>query len=224
YRRKGSDKPKLYSPTVCVSFQIAAITRLRVLTTVRLDKNFLVLLLRKGSDKLEIYSTTGCVSSKSLLGYKTILRKEPCVSLVVLNDANDQRKNRWCPPNDVTLNVISQYKRVFTYQALILCSFVDTFFCCSSDEMAKVPSDKVFRCKNSTSDQLAYLDRRLDCGHLFHRKCLFTWGYSGIPCTWDQEGIPHPWDSESIPCPKCHSRDGYGRTLCHLDFDKKKSQ
>ncbi|GBO25840.1 hypothetical protein AVEN_65618-1 [Araneus ventricosus] len=85
-------------------------------------------------------------------------------------------------------------------------------------------SDKVFRCKNSTSDQLAYLDRRLDCGHEFHRKCLFTWGYPGIPCTLDHEGIPHPWDPESIPCPKCHIPDRYGRTLCHLDFEKKKSQ
>ncbi|GBL87139.1 hypothetical protein AVEN_85426-1 [Araneus ventricosus] len=81
----------------------------------------------------------------------------------------------------------------------------------SPDEMAT--PDKVFRCKNSTSDQLEYLDRRMDCGHEFHRKCLFSWGYSGIPCTWDQDGFPHPWDSESIPCPKCLRKDGYGMTL-----------
>ncbi|GBO40933.1 hypothetical protein AVEN_220521-1 [Araneus ventricosus] len=51
------------------------------------------------------------------------------------------------------LGAFPSIKRVFTYQALILCSFVDTFFCCYSDEMAKVTFDKVFRCKYSTSDR-----------------------------------------------------------------------
>ncbi|GBO16047.1 hypothetical protein AVEN_100643-1 [Araneus ventricosus] len=99
-------------------------------------------------------------------------------------------------------------KRVFTYQALILCSFVDTFFCCSSDEMAtvKLTFGKVFECKYSASDRLGYLGMSLDCGHMLHSRCLCT------------------WDHARISCPKCHSPDRYGRSLCDMDFQKKMSE
>ncbi|GBL96809.1 hypothetical protein AVEN_216287-1 [Araneus ventricosus] len=70
----------------------------------------------------------------------------------------------------------------------------------------KLPFDKVFKCKYSTRDRLGYLDLSLDCGHMLHSRCL---------CTWDRA---------RISCPKCHSADRYGRSLCDLDFQEKMSE
>ncbi|GBN40739.1 hypothetical protein AVEN_162746-1 [Araneus ventricosus] len=61
--------------------------------------------------------------------------------------------------------------------------------------MAKVPSGKVFRCKNSTSDQLAYLDRRLDCGTC----STATVSSHGVTPASDAHGITKASPTHGIP-------------------------